>query len=362
MRIAYIINSLEGGGAAFPVPSILSLMRDYRAEVKVFALTKKNGKALPAMHKACLPVSIRKGGVKDHFQTLLWLDRQIRNYEPTHLWTSLTRATLLGQLIGLKQGIPVTSWQHAAYLKPWNLRLLKATRSLSQLWLGDSQRITQLTQQRLNIPKEKIITWPIFKTNPDALNANAWQSGQTIKIVSIGRLHPVKGYDILIQACHLLNQYQNIPIYQISIYGEGNEYETLCKLINQYKLQNHIKLMGFTPYVERTLSQYNLYVQPSRSEGFCVAAHEAMQAGLPVIASAVGELPFTIENHKIGVTIAPENPSALADALYKLLLQPQNLYPMGQLARETVMTKFSAQRFDTIGLEVFSRMQSFTFI
>lgn len=360
MRIAYIINSLEGGGAAFPVPSILSLMRDYGAEVQVFALTKKDGKALPAMQKAHLSVTLREGGIKDHLRTILWLDQEIHHYKPTHLWTSLTRATLLGQLVGLKQNIPVISWQHAAYLKPWNLRLLRATRSLSALWLGDSQRITQLTQQRLKIPHDKIITWPIFKTNPNALTAQAWQSGQTIKITSMGRLHPVKGYDILIEACHLLRRYPNLPAYHIAIYGEGNERARLQELINQYKLQDYIELKGFTDNVEQTLAQYHLYIQPSRSEGFCVAVHEAMQTGLPVIASAVGEIPFSIENNKTGLTVPPVNPSALADAIYSLLKQPHNLYPMGQSARQTVMMHFSEERFNRIGRIIFNRMTDLT--
>lgn len=356
MRIAYIINSLEGGGAAFPVPSILSLMRQYGADVQVFALTKKDGKALPAMQKAHLPVTLREGGVKDHLQTIIWLDREIRYYKPTHLWTSLTRATLLGQLIGLKQNIPVISWQHAAYLKPWNLRLLKATRSLSQVWLGDSQKIAQLTHQRLHIPQDKIITWPIFKSNSDAMAAQAWQVGQTIKITSMGRLHVVKGYDILIKACYLLNQRPNLPSYHIAIYGEGDERQKLQELIHQYHLQDFIELKGFTAHVEQTLAQYHLYIQPSHSEGFCVAAHEAMQAGLPVIASAVGELPHSIENNKTGLTIPPANPSALADALYNLLQHPQNLYPMGQLARDTILTRFSEERFNHIGRQIFDRM------
>lgn len=362
MRIAYIINSLEGGGAAFPVPSILSLMRDYGAEVKIFALTRKNGKALISIQKALLPVAIRDGGVKDHLKSFLWLNEQIQAFQPTHLWTSLTRATLLGQLIGLKQKIPVVSWQHAAYLKPWNLRLLKATHSLTQLWLGDSQKITQLTQQRLKISKDNIITWPIFKTNPMALKAYAWQPDQLIKIASVGRLHPVKGYDILIQACKILNQRPNIPAYQISIYGEGDEYQKLHTLIHQYQLQKYIKLMGFNQNIEQILTQYHLYVQPSRSEGFCVAAHEAMQAGLPIIASAVGELSFSIENHKTGLTIPPEDPLALADALYELLTQPNNLYSMGLLARKTVMAHFSAEHFNNIGRNVFDRMLCLTSI
>lgn len=360
MRIAYIINSLEGGGAAFPVPSILSLMRDYGAEVKIFALTKKDGKALPTIHKALLPVSVRDGGLKDHLKTLLWLNQQIQTYQPTHLWTSLTRATLLGQLVGLKHQIPVISWQHAAYLKPWNLRLLKATRSLSKLWIGDSQRVTTLTQERLKICNDKIITWPIFKSFVNALKALPWQKGQTIQIVSMGRLHPVKGYDILIEACRLLSKRPNLPSYKVTIYGEGQEYDTLNKRIQQYQLEQYIKLAGFTPHVEQALIQSHLYLQPSRSEGFCVAAHEAMQAGLPVIASAVGELPFSITNNKTGFIVPPEDPIALANALYNFLRKPEQLYIMGQLARQTVLSRFSTEHFNQIGRQIFDRMNTFT--
>lgn len=356
MRIAYIINSLEGGGAAFPIPSILSLMRDYGAEVKIFALTTKDGKALPSIHKALLPVSVRKGGIKDHLQTLVWLNQQIQSYQPTLLWTSLTRATLLGQLVGLKQRIPVISWQHAAYLKPWNLRLLKMTRSLSKLWIGDSQKVATLTQERLKIPAEKIITWPIFKSSVNARKALPWQDGQTIQIISMGRLHPVKGYDVLVEACRLLNKRPNLPSYKVTVYGEGQEYDSLNKRIQQYQLEQYIELAGFTPNVEQGLIQSHLYVQPSRSEGFCVAAHEAMQAGLPVIASAVGELPFSITNNKTGFIVPPENPIALANALYNFLQKPERLYIMGKLARQTVLSRFSTEHFNQIGYQVFDRM------
>ncbi|MDI2091010.1 glycosyltransferase [Commensalibacter oyaizuii] len=360
MRIAYIINSLEGGGAAFPVPAILSLMRSYGAEVKVFALLRKDGKALLPLQQANIPVSIREGGLKDHLPALTWLNQQIQNYRPTHLWTSLTRATLLGQLVGKHRRLPVTSWQHAAYLKPWNLRLLKATKNLSQLWIGDSQRITALTKQRLGIPDEKIITWPIFKALPYTKSARPWQAAETIKVASMGRLHPVKGYDVLIQAVRCLQQKPSIPPYKIFVYGEGAEHNDLQALIEQYRLQNYIELVGFTNDVNETLSNHHLYVQPSRSEGFCVAAHEAMQAGLPVIASAVGELPFSIQNNQTGLIVPPNDPQALAEALYSLLSIPNQLYTMGQTARDKVLNDFSTQHFETIGRNIFDQMNSFT--
>ena len=145
MRIAYIINSVEGGGAALPVPSIVQVLRRAGADVRLFALTCRDGRALPAMADVGLDTIVRGGGEKDHGAALAWLDRQIADWRPTHLWTSLTRATLLGQIAGLKRRVPVVSWQHAAYLKPANRRLLRATQRLSKLWIGDSDRVTQLS-------------------------------------------------------------------------------------------------------------------------------------------------------------------------------------------------------------------------
>lgn len=65
-RVAYVINSLEGGGAALPVPAILDVLRGAGAQVRVLALTRRDGRALPAMQAAGLDVLIRDGGERDH--------------------------------------------------------------------------------------------------------------------------------------------------------------------------------------------------------------------------------------------------------------------------------------------------------
>ncbi|MEO6367689.1 MAG: glycosyltransferase, partial [Steroidobacteraceae bacterium] len=66
MRIAYVINSVEGGGAASPVPDVTSVMRQLGAEVRVFALTRRDGRALPPMVAAGLDPLVRDGGEHDH--------------------------------------------------------------------------------------------------------------------------------------------------------------------------------------------------------------------------------------------------------------------------------------------------------
>ena len=100
MRIAYVINSVEGGGAASPVPAVLGVLRDGGASVAVFALTPRDRRGEAAMQAAGIDVHVRDGGEGDHLAALRWLDDRLAAWAPTHLWTSLTRATLLGQLVG----------------------------------------------------------------------------------------------------------------------------------------------------------------------------------------------------------------------------------------------------------------------
>ncbi len=356
IRIAYIINSVEGGGAALPVPDVTGVLRRGGAEVRVFALTRRDGRAIAPMEASGLQVSVRDGGEKDHLAALGWLDRQIAAARPTHLWTSLTRATLLGQIAGLRRGVPVVSWQHAAYLKPGNRRLLRALQPLSRLWVGDSDAVTRLTAERLKVPAGRLMQWSIFRADATAPQATPWQPGEPIRIGALGRLHPVKGYDVLIDALARLPD-RGTPI-EVSIAGDGVERERLEARARARGVTT-LRLAGYTADPRAYLAGLHIYVQPSRSEGFCVAAHEAMQAGLPVIASAVGQLPYSITEGETGALVPPGNAQALADALTALLAQPEQFVSMGARARSDVLHRFGPDRFEAAGLAILDRMRHF---
>jgi glycosyltransferase involved in cell wall biosynthesis len=356
MRIAYVINSVEGGGAALPVPAVTDVLRRGGAEVRILALTRRDGRAIPPMEAAGLDVIVREGGEKDHVAALRWLDRQIIATRPTHLWTSLSRATLLGQLAGARRRIPVVSWQHAAYLKPANRRLLRAMQGMSRLWVGDSDAVTRLTAERLRVPPERLVQWSIFRADPSAPRAKPWQPGEVLRIGTLGRLHPVKGYDVLIDALAQL-QATGVPI-EVSIAGEGAEREALAARARALGVTS-LRLAGYTENPRAYLAGLHLYLQPSRSEGLCVAVHEAMQAGLPVIASGVGQLPYSIDPGKTGALVPPGDAGALTGALATMLARPEQLEAMGALARTTVLDRFSAARFEAAGLAILDRMRGF---
>ncbi|GBO81935.1 glycosyl transferase [Acetobacter aceti NRIC 0242] len=354
VRIAYIINSVEGGGAALPVPAVTQVMRECGHHVEIFALSRRDGRAIAPMEQDGLRVHVRNGAPGDHLAAFLWLKRQMQVFSPTVIWTSLTRATLMGQLLGAYRRCPVVSWQHSARLKPANARLLRLLRSRTSLWIADSCCVEKMTRETLGIPAKQLACWPIFRADADVPLATPWQPGEPVRIGSLGRLHPVKGYDILCQALTLLRQRNDLPSFEVLIAGEGEERVHLEGLIKRDNLP--VRLAGYVEHPKNFLATLHAYVQPSFWEGLCLAAHEAMLAGLPVITSAVGELPFTITG-EMGSVVPPRDPQALAGALEKLLHSPDKLAEWGQAGRQRVLERFSAERFDATGRDIVERVE-----
>jgi glycosyltransferase involved in cell wall biosynthesis len=288
---------------------------------------------------------------------LAWLDRRVAAWRADLVWTSLTRATLLGQLVGLRRRLPVVSWQHAAYLKPANLALLRATQRLSTLWVGDSHSVAALTADRLGVASDRLAVWPLFAADAAAPRARSWQPGEPLRLGTLGRLHPVKGHDVLIAALVRLRSicFAPLPPFEVSIAGDGDQREALEAAISAAGLTN-VRLTGYEADPRRFLAGLHIYLQPSRSEGLCIAAHEAMQAGLPSVVSAVGELPHSVRDGETGLVVPPDDPEALAQALSWLLAHPQRLAEMGAAARRRVLDRMGAAAFARAGSEVFQRL------
>lgn len=356
-RIAYIINSLEGGGAALPVPAILAVLRSAGAQVRVLALTRRDGRGLPGMEAAGLDVVVREGRETDHLAAARWLTRQLRRWGATHLWTSLSRATILGLALGPRLGIPVIAWQHNAFLKPWNERLLRLLQARAAMWVADSRVVADLTAERLRVPEDRLAIWPIYAADPAMPQARPWQPGEVLRLGSLGRLHPAKGYDVLIAAlARLRAQGFRPPVpFEIAIAGDGAQGLRLAALAAEAAV-DELRLAGYATDPRGFLETLHLYLQPSRREGFCIAAHEALTAGLPVIASCVGELAFSVRPQVNGWLTEPDDPVSLAAALREALSAPDALATLGRQARTQMLDEYSQARFEQAGRAIWSRL------
>lgn len=355
LRIAYVINSLEGGGAAQPVPAITGLLRDRGATVRVLALSMRNGKGRPALIAAGLDHRIGPGAKDQHRRAFRWLRAELHAFRPDLIWTSLTQATLMGQIAGRLMGVPVVSWQHNAFLKPANRRLLRMTRSWSRLWVADSSSVAALTRDRLGIAPDRVMTWPLFIADAASSARPDRPPGAPYRIGSLGRLHPNKGYDVLIAALATAGAAIG-PDVRIEIAGEGAERDALERMRGMAGIET-IAFVGYRRDVPAFLQSCDAYVQPSRAEGFCIAAHEAMAAGLPCIVSDVGEMPHTVRAAGGGLVVPPDDSSALAGALAELVGDRAAAAAMGAAGRDYVFARYGAAAFAAAGNAIYDRIE-----
>jgi glycosyltransferase involved in cell wall biosynthesis len=102
-----------------------------------------------------------------------------------------------------------------------------------------------------------------------------------------------------------------------------------------------VRFLGERPDVERLLAGMDVFALSSREEGIPNAVLEAMAAGRPVVATAVGGTPEVLEDGRTGWLVPPGDPAALADALAEALLDPAEAARRGAAARRDVSERRS---------------------
>jgi glycosyltransferase involved in cell wall biosynthesis len=170
------------------------------------------------------------------------------------------------------------------------------------------------------------------------------------RILSIGRLREKKGLDTLIDACELLRQ-RGIK-FQCEIVGYGDQHDRLEALIASYGLGGLVVITGKLER-EEVIARYaktTIYVQPSRvaadgdRDGIPNVLLEAMAMGLPVIATKVSGIPELVQHERNGWLIEPDSPHVLADAIEKMLRDPERAAALGVAARSAVLDSFDNDR------------------
>ncbi|MGE3335167.1 MAG: glycosyltransferase family 4 protein [Rhodospirillaceae bacterium] len=353
MRIAYLINSLDGYGAGLPVPMITGFMREWGADVHLFALTRRDGRMEPILERHGLPFDVHQGSV---LQSFGWLREKLELYQPTVLWTSLAHATLVGRYIGKKLGLPVVSWQHNVFLKRGNIAALWLTKHMTDLWVADSRCVADVTRSRFGLAADDVTIWPLFSADPNAPRARGAQPDEIFRFGSLGRLHPHKGYDILVRALAKIKE--DMPglaaRFTVTIGGDGPMRRELESLSKELRVTNFI-LAGYQDAPKNFLATLHAYAQPSRVEGLCISAHEAMQAGLPAVVSNMGEMPLTVREGETGYVVPIGDVDALAAALVRVASDPARAALMGEAAHRHVNERFSVARFRAAGADILAK-------
>ena len=151
-------------------------------------------------------------------------------------------------------------------------------------------------------------------------------------IGQLGAFSKEKGQDVAVAAANLLRE--SMPSARFILAGDG-------RLLNEMRRRapETVTFPGFVTDLAAFFAALDVFIMPSRSEAWGMAALEAMAHGVPVIASDVGGLPEIVEPDNGGWLVPPGDPAALARAIVEVAASPDRLHEQGLKARQR------AQRF-----------------
>ena len=167
----------------------------------------------------------------------------------------------------------------------------------------------------------------------------------------VGRLSREKGVDLFIRAA--ANVLVEFPYARFLVIGEGPDRDKLESLIDELKIRDRLQILGRRDDMPSIYASLDLMVSASRQEGLPMAILEGMASRLPLIATAVGEVPTVVLNGRTGVLVPAESVEAISAGISELLRDPARRKRFGVAARKLIEEEFSAERMTTDYLRVY---------
>jgi colanic acid/amylovoran biosynthesis glycosyltransferase len=168
--------------------------------------------------------------------------------------------------------------------------------------------------------------------------------GSPLRVISVGRLIWMKGYEYALQAIRLLVD-REVPI-QLEIVGDGEDRPRIVATVRDLALDREVRLRGWltSHEVRDRLQRADVLLQSSVTEGIPHTILEAMACGLPVVAAGCGGVREAVTDRREGLVVPTRDPSAIADALEALWDDPELRTRLGEAGRARALSDFTLNR------------------
>lgn len=179
--------------------------------------------------------------------------------------------------------------------------------------------------------------------NGVALAGPAPHSGRDDALVGIvGVLRPEKDHATFLHAARIVATHTDRA--RFVVVGDGPLRAASERLAHELGIADRVEFTGARTDVAELLATMAVFVLSSRTETLPMALLEAMSAGVPVVATAVGGIPDAVEDGVSGILVPPEDPARLAAAVLDLLGDPDRAAATGRAARTTVRAAFGIEQ------------------
>jgi glycosyltransferase involved in cell wall biosynthesis len=352
IKIMLVTVGLGVGGTETQILEMASRLDRARFEVLVCGLKKDRTVADELRARGIRAVTLDGCG-KGDIRVLYRLARLIRAERPDIVHAFLGFANLASSLVGRLLGVPVIIWSYRD-MEVWKTKAHWLVDRAGARWADAitccSEAVRQFVLAHINGQASKLVTIhngvdpDAFRSPRTAGRGELMLRDGGLVVGTVCRLdEPKKGLAVLLHALSDLAKRDGLPAWQCLVVGEGPARGSLLALAAQLSLSDRVVFAGMRHDVAPVLSAMDLFVCPSLYEGFGIAIVEAMAAGRPVIASAVGGIPEIVVREDTGLLVPPGDARALAGAIASLLSRPDRARAMGARGRERARERFSIE-------------------
>jgi glycosyltransferase involved in cell wall biosynthesis len=354
LRVLHVIDSLRTGGAEALLIEAARGAADRGVEIEVVTLAARDDAPFErSLRDLGVVVHIESGrGPKPLFDPIRFvrLVRLVRRVRPDVVHTHLAVSNVLGTIAARWAGVPSVTTIHnvqsargrRARLLDWiELRVLARGRGPI---IAVGRRVGALAAQRWPRRRVEVVENPAPSLEPStdagaAVRRELLGDREASLLLAIGRLDEQKGFDVLLEAVARLGADQ--PDVVVAIAGDGGLDAELRRQTLDLGIDGRVRFLGSRSDVADLFAAADVCVVPSRWEGLPLVVLEAMTAGVPIVASDVGDVADAVGGD--GWLVPPCDPETLARSLVTVLSEPKRAREMAARGRERVAARYSRE-------------------
>ncbi len=339
-RLVFLLQDLKFGGTQRQVLELARRLDPARFRVEIWLLAAGDD-LLPLARGWGLPITwiARQEQVGPGALLNLW--RHLRRGAPELLVPFTVVPNIWGRILGRLARVPGIVG---------NCRGGEAPRRQGERWLWplahhlvcNSASLKEVLSRRCGVPQGRISAIPNGVDTDyfqPALDGPRPSKTNPPVVLSVARMVPDKDHGTLIRAFALVAS--DFPQAQLWLVGEGPLLPAIRQMAQESLPPDSFRFIPAQADLRPLFRQAGLLVLSSRSEALPNVVLEAMAAGLPVAATAVGGVPEMVRPARTGWLAPPGEPAPLAAAMGRLLANPDNRQAFGLTARQLVLEKFS---------------------
>lgn len=277
-------------------------------------------------------------------------------YKPDIIHVHFPITSYIANIYRTLKRVPIVITHHIGNMRP---RLLY---SKADQIIAVGSEIAETTKNYFNYPEEKVhvvyngIDERKFNVNTTMEEKKILRKEQSIDenipvLLYVGSIEHRKGIDVLLEACNLLKNDNEIGTFKLILLGSGS-YEWLNELITKYDIEDNLIRVPF----QEPLPFYRLsdmMILPSRVEGFGLVCVEAMMTGLATIRSDAEGAYDQIDNGVNGFIFKKENIFELYSLLKDMIIDKDKMTSISQNGKTTALEKFSSKSMYANTMQVY---------